>query len=268
MRTIAHISDLHFGREDRKIAEALLSDLTDLSPSLIVVSGDLTQRARNREFVAAQDYLKRLPAPCLIVPGNHDIPLYNLLDRLAQPLKKFQKYINDDLNPTYIDEEIAVLGVNTARALNWKKGSISFGQILEIEEKFCPLPESIFKVVVTHHQFIPPPGKEAKNLISGGSLALEIIETCGIDLMLAGHLHLGYTGDIRVHYPERKRSIIVAHAGTSISKRRRGEPNAYNLITITPDTVSISIRLWNDSTFSDSLKTSYKKQNDQWVREG
>src|SRR5205823_3456819 len=125
-------------------------------------------------------------------------------------------------------------------------------------------PDSVFKIVVTHHQFIPPPGEAAKDLIGGAKIALEVIETCGIDLLLAGHLHRGYTGDVRVYYPATKRSIIVAQAGTAISTRTRTESNSYNLITIDHKQILIAVRLWNGSSFVESLKSSYTKTDGQW----
>src|SRR5436190_16940942 len=98
MRTIAHISDLHFGRLDPPVAEGLVADLADRKPSLLVVSGDFTQRAREGQFRAAADFLKRLPTPQLLVPGNHDIPLYNLIRRFFFPLDRYRRIIGDELS--------------------------------------------------------------------------------------------------------------------------------------------------------------------------
>lgn len=264
MRLIAHISDLHFGHEDRRVAEALLDELTALSPALIAISGDLTQRAKRSEFMAARTYLRRLNAPYLVVPGNHDIPLYNLVHRFAQPLNLYQEYITRDLNPFFLDEEIAVMGINSARSLTIKNGRISPEQLTQLKAKLCTIDNKIFKILVTHHQFIPPPGKKPRNLIGGALPALKDLELGGVDLLLAGHLHLGYTGDIRTHHPLTNRSMIVAQAGTAISTRHRGETNSYNLISIQADTVTISLRLWNGKNFQQRLATEYHKLEGQW----
>src|ERR1700722_10258980 len=119
MRTIAHISDLHFGSEDPRLAEGLLADLAEVRPALVAVSGDLTQRARRGQFAAARAVLSRIPFPQLVVPGNHDIPFYDLGRRFLRPLNRFRRYITHDLNPTFADEEMLVVGINTARSATW-----------------------------------------------------------------------------------------------------------------------------------------------------
>src|SRR5438552_3952786 len=116
MRILAHISDLHFGRTDAIVAEGLLKDIDTQKPDLIVVSGDLTQRARSLQFEEAKEYLARLHYPQLIVPGNHDIPLFDIFRRFFFPLTRYKKYITEDTTPEFIDEEIAVYGINTARS--------------------------------------------------------------------------------------------------------------------------------------------------------
>ena len=161
MRKLAHISDLHFGRIDEEVVEALLVDLRSLGPDLIVVSGDLTQRGHRHQFREARAFLDRLSAPYLVVPGNHDIPGVNMLARFAAPFARYQRYIERDMRPLHLDAEIAVLGLNTARPVgphwNWSHGRINSGQIAHARSVFEPLGGEVFKVVVTHHPFLPPP---------------------------------------------------------------------------------------------------------------
>ena len=109
MRTIVHLSDLHFGRVNEALLTPLVEAVRALAPDVVVVSGDLTQRARAAEFQQAQEFLSRLPGPQIVVPGNHDVPLYNIAHRLLRPLDKFRRYIEPSLSPTYIDNEMAVL---------------------------------------------------------------------------------------------------------------------------------------------------------------
>jgi 3',5'-cyclic AMP phosphodiesterase CpdA len=168
VRTIAHISDVHFGREDAGAAEALLEDLRQTAPSLVVVSGDLTQRARRDQFRRARAFLARIAAPCLIVPGNHDIPLYDVLRRVRAPFGRYRRYIASDLAPLWVDDELAVLGVNTARPEVWKSGKIAPAQIEQIRDRLGPLPASLFRVVVTHHPFIPPPTRPREAVVASG----------------------------------------------------------------------------------------------------
>ena len=129
MSVIAHISDLHFGAESPEIVEGLVSDLTVLKPALIAVSGDLTQRARPQEFMAARAFLDRMVIPRLVVPGNHDIPLFDLLSRFGRPLGRFRRYINEDVDPFFQTADLAVLGINTARSNTWKEGRVSEAQV-------------------------------------------------------------------------------------------------------------------------------------------
>src|SRR4051794_10715719 len=137
MRRILHLSDIHFGRVDESLLAPLSEIARTLEPHLVAVSGDLTQRARTAEFQAAKAFLDTLPRPQIVVPGNHDIPLHNLLERFRNPLSKFRRYITPDLSPSYIDDEVAVVGVNTARSLVIKGGRINESQIAWVREKFC-----------------------------------------------------------------------------------------------------------------------------------
>src|SRR5436309_7341748 len=131
-RTLVHLSDIHFGRVDPALIDPLLDAVRRLAPDVVVVSGDLTQRARTGEFQEARAFLDRLPQPRIVVPGNHDVPLYNLYGRFVEQLARYRRHITDDLEPSYIDDEIAVLGTNTARSLTWKGGRVNGRQIARI----------------------------------------------------------------------------------------------------------------------------------------
>src|SRR3954452_6420392 len=122
MRTIVHLSDLHFGRIDPAILEPAIGFVRDLRPNVVAVSGDLTQRARTAEYFAARDFLRALPSPQIVVPGNHDVPLHNLFSRFGRTLDRYRRYITNDLAPFYCDEEIAIAGANTAPAFSSQKG--------------------------------------------------------------------------------------------------------------------------------------------------
>jgi len=228
MRTIAHISDLHFGKIDEPVAEALVADLVARGPSLIVVSGDLTQRARGWQYQQAARFLNRLPKPQLVVPGNHDIPLFDVTRRFLFPLQRYRKYITTDLAPVYQDEALLVIGLNTARSFTaslrgfWKDGQISSEQLESVRKATRDFPDSVFKVIVTHHPFIPPSNEFRREIVHGAGQALAAMEQCGVDLLLAGHLHAGYHGDVRTHHLQVKCSMLSVQAGTATSTRRRG----------------------------------------------
>jgi 3',5'-cyclic AMP phosphodiesterase CpdA len=267
MRAIAHLSDLHFGREDPAVVEALVRELQEKRPSLVAVSGDLTQRARGGQFRAARAFLDRLPGPTVVVPGNHDIPLFNVLARWLSPLGGYRRHIADDPEPFFHDEVIAVMGVNTARPGKWSDGRLSRRQIERIRDSFGPIPERVFKVVVTHHPFMPAPGGREHALVERGIEALEAAERCGVDLLLAGHLHMSFSTDVRSHYLSIRRSMLVAQAGTSTSVRHRGETNTYNWIVVDPPALRFEQRAWNGAGFEPRTVTRYQKRDDEWVKD-
>lgn len=267
MRTIAHISDLHFGREDPEVVRALTADLQERKPSLIAVSGDVTQRARRRQFEAARSFLDGLAAPVLVVPGNHDIPLFHLLGRALYPLRNYTTFLSPEPEPFFHVEDLAVVGVNTARRGLWKDGRVSEAQIARMRDLLSPLPPRVFKVVVTHHPFLPAPGDPAPALVGGGHEALAAAESCGVDLLLAGHLHVAFTGDVRPHYTSVRRSMIVAQAGTATSVRLRDEPNAYNWIVVDPPRLVLEVRSFEKGAFTPRAVTGYVQRDGQWDRE-
>lgn len=271
MRVLHHISDLHFGKLDPPVAEGLVADLTAHPCDLLVISGDFTQRARAGQYQAAANFRQRLPSPQLVVPGNHDIPLFDVFRRFGAPLQYYKRYISDDLRPFYRDDEIAVLGINSARSLTWsmrgfwKDGAISREQLADVSTRMGNIPESVFKVVVTHHPFIPPPHKRSHGIVRGAGRALAQMEASGVDLLLAGHLHMAYGGDVRTHHEAIKSSILSVQAGTATSTRRRGEPNAYNRITIDNDRVEVAVRAWDGEKFQRTVVTEYRRVDHIWV---
>lgn len=267
MKNIVHISDLHFGTVEIDIAEGIIKDINNLGPDLLIVSGDLTQRARKHQYRQAKFFLDKLSYRKIVIPGNHDIPLFNLFARFLRPLTNYKNIVTTDLSPYYQDEMIAVIGINTARSLTWKSGRISIEQIDIIKQKLCSIDNSIFKIIVTHHPFIPPPGDPGIKLVRRSARALQIIDKCSVDLLLAGHLHHGYDGDVKPFYPSHNSSIISIQAGTAISNRVRKDPNAYNFIRADKNEIIISIREWSGKVFEESRLIRYHKGSRQWLKE-
>lgn len=280
VRTIAHISDIHFGRVDPLVAEGLVADIAALNPppDVLVMSGDFTQRARASQYRAAAQYVTRLPSPQIVVPGNHDIPLFDVIRRFFFPLARYRELITKDLRPFFRDDELLVVGMNSARSFTWswdgwwKDGRVGEEQLLDVKLRACDAPPEVFKVVVTHHPFIPPPGERPHGIIKNPNPALRLMEECGVDMLLAGHLHVGYSGDVLAHHEAIKRSILSIQAGTAISTRRRHEPNAYNVIEIHPiaegspqPQVAVHVRAWNGEKFAPLITTHYAKVADRWT---
>ena len=139
MRTLVHLSDLHFGRVHPLILDPLVAFVDETKPDVVAISGDFTQRARTVEYIAAREFLERIPFPKIVVPGNHDVPLRNLFLRFFRSLDSYRRYICDDLEPFFADDEVAIAGVNTARALTWKDGRINRFQLARLRERFRAL---------------------------------------------------------------------------------------------------------------------------------
>lgn len=244
MRTLAHLSDLHFGRVDSAIINPLVETLRALKPDLVAVSGDLTQRARSEQFREAREFLDALPGPQIVVPGNHDVPLHNVFARFTTPFEKYRRWISDNLEPVYEDEEIVVMGINTARSLTIKDGRVNRGQIAQMRERLCRYGDAMMKIIVTHHPFDLPEGTSAGDRVGRARQALAALAECGADMFLAGHLHLGGAGKTAMRYPTGDRNAIIVQAGTATSTRGRGELNSFNIIRIDQDTVTVERLAW------------------------
>ena len=267
MRTIVHLSDLHFGRVNPSLLDPLLTVVREAAPDLVAISGDLTQRARSYQFQQARSFLDALPKPQIVVPGNHDIPLHNLFARFVEPLTKYKRYITDDLQPVYEDEEVAIVGVNTARSLVFKGGRINETQVSRLRDKFCSLRNEVVKVVVTHHPFDLPEGHDERDLVGRAKMAMTGLAECGADLFLAGHLHISHTGHTK-RYNIHGYSALVVQAGTATSTRERGEVNSFNLLRIAHPAITVERFAWNASTTSFAVSTveEFKHTADGWIR--
>jgi 3',5'-cyclic AMP phosphodiesterase CpdA len=245
MRTLVHLSDLHFGRVDPELLVPLRELVHRIAPTVVVVSGDLTQRAKSEEFEAAKVWLDTLPGPQIIVPGNHDISLYNVFRRFVLPLERYKRHITEDMDPVYIDDEIAVLGVNTARSLTFKDGRVNKEQVEKIRARLAGLPPEVTKVVVTHHPFDLPDGAKEEDLVDRAHMAMDVFAECGVDLLMAGHLHQSHAGNTEARYKISEYAALVVQAGTATSTRGRGEVNSFNLIRIEPSRIEVDRYGWD-----------------------
>ncbi len=267
MRRIVHISDLHFGRVNPALIEPLLASINHLRPDVVAVSGDLTQRATVEQFAAAGDFLRRIPFPQVVVPGNHDISFWNVYRRFARPLDRYRRYINVEAEPHYADDQLVVLGLNTARSLTWKEGRVSREQIARLRHRLCALDPRVFKVLVAHHPFVLPEDAEDRSAVGRADLALEALEHCGADLILAGHLHRSHSRQTACFYRLAGHSILVAQSGTTLSERTRDEGNSFNAIDVEPDAVNITIHAWEPTrtAFVPRPPVRYERRGD-WRR--
>lgn len=267
MRTIAHISDLHFGRTDPSILPFLKQAILAANPDVLVVSGDLTQRARPAEFAAAQTFLQALPGPQIVVPGNHDVPLYNVLSRWLTPLHNFRRYITKDLQPAFVDDEVAVIGVNTARSWSFKEGRINEQQVANACRHLSATDEKVIRIIVTHHPFVLPEAGSHHGIIGRAEMAMTGFSHCKVDMVLSGHLHLSGAVTSIASYGKLGRSTLLVQAGTATSSRRRDEPNAFNIIRVNPPLISVEQVAWNEDeqAFLPANRYSFSQAETGWV---
>jgi 3',5'-cyclic AMP phosphodiesterase CpdA len=266
MRVVVHLSDIHFGRVDLTTIGPLTEAIFRASPHLIAVSGDLTQRARRREFAAARVFLDNLTFPQLVVPGNHDVPLYNVFSRFVTPLARYRRAISDNLAPVYRDDEMIAVGVNTARSWTWGEGRINEGQVDELVTHLAAVPSDLIRIVVTHHPFDLPEGVEEARLLGRAEMAMKKLSVAGADLFLAGHLHISHVGHAGERYDLGNHSALVVQAGT-LSIRSRGEEPSFNILRIHRPYISVERMVWNSSRggYDEAGEARYRHSERGWV---
>lgn len=223
MRKLLHVSDIHFGPPHRPEVSAGLVDLVaDRRPDLVVIAGDLTQRAKPHQFQQARRWVDSLGAPSVAVPGNHDVPMYRFWERLFVPFGAYRKHFAGDLEPTFEDDEMFVVGINSA--FNWtiKDGRVSGARIRRLERLLAAVPEHKMRVAVVHHELIPAPRFGAQKVLANAARLAAALAEGGVQLVLSGHLHQAYSALAETYYPGVGAAMVVAHSGTTTSSRGRG----------------------------------------------
>lgn len=269
MRTLIHLSDLHFGRIAPGVLAPLTAQIGIIAPDLVLVSGDLTQRAHRHEFQAARAFLDGLPAPWLAVPGNHDVPLYDVAQRLLAPLAKYRRHFFDQIEPVYIDDEIAVLGINTARALTIKDGRINVRQMALIRHRFAELDHlhpGRTKIIVSHHPFDLPAPFGRFDLVRHAARGMATFADCGVDLLLAGHLHASHAGNSSARHKIDAYAALMVQAGTATSTRGRGESNSFNVLRVDAACITVQRYSWQPGAagFVPADSASFAKLGAVW----
>jgi 3',5'-cyclic AMP phosphodiesterase CpdA len=267
MARLIHLSDLHFGAHDPKLVEAVKLRVDEVEPDLVIISGDFTQRARTEQFQLACSFLEELREAghdVLAVPGNHDVPLYDVFRRFLSPLTRYMRYIDDSLCPLHEIPGATVLGINTARSLTFSGGRISHEQMDFIRETFGRTDPNATRILVTHHPlFALPVGDRLASAAGRSELALDAIGDAGVDLLLAGHNHQASVFNAR-DLVTRAGPALVVQAGTATSTRIREQDQSFNLINIEGEAVTVTVETWSGSRFATQDSQRFEREDDHW----
>ena len=268
MRKIIHLSDLHMGRLDPQVLAPLVDAVRAARADLVVISGDFTQRATEAQFRAARAFLDEIGQPTLCIPGNHDVPLWNAPARFLSPLGRYRRYISSDLSPEYRDEEIIVVGMNTARSFTWGEGRLNLGEVERVLQRLASAGPGVTRIVVTHHPFDLPPGVREKRLVGRARRAMTRFAAGGADLFLSGHLHLSHISHSAERYRIAGHSALIVQAGT-VSMRGRGEEPSFNVLRLDGRRLAIGRFLWDPSRrlFAETAFGTYRRGADGWTLE-
>ena len=267
MARLIHLSDLHFGAHDPKMVEAVEREVNDANPDLVVISGDLTQRAKTEQFQQACRFLERLRDSghdVLAVPGNHDVPLYDVLRRFLSPLTRYMRFVDETLCPMFELPGATVLGINTARSFTFKDGRISHEQMEFIRDTFERSDRQAMRILVTHHPlFALPVGEEVARAVGRSELALDAIGEAGVDMLLAGHNHQASIHNAR-DLVTRAGPALVIQAGTATSTRVREQPQSFNAIETAAGSATVTVFVWTGDGFRPQDTQSFVQQGGHW----
>jgi 3',5'-cyclic AMP phosphodiesterase CpdA len=261
---LAHISDIHFGAVDAGAAHSLADHINAADVSGIIVTGDLTQAGRKNEFREAAAYLQKFNAPVLVVPGNHDTPVYNLGRRFVSPWSRFRDYIHHDLSPSLEINDVFIVGLNSARraslTLDWSLGRLSSRQLDVASRKLQNAASAALKIVAFHHPVLPGPGRAGMAVINQPARAINAFASAGADVLLTGHAHVARA---ELHDNARK-PLIVAAAGTATSTRLRGEAPSYNLLSWNGSELSVIIHRFGASGYAEDIVKNFTRCKNVW----
>lgn len=232
-----------------EVAEAALAKANEVDPDAVVVSGDLTQRAREDQYRAAAEFLSRFEWPVVVTPGNHDVPLYRLWSRFYAPYRLYRRIIQPELNTVTELPGLTIVALNSTRRLTFTNGRIRLWQLEFARQAFRGADPDALRVIVTHHHLAPPPDFEGGNVMPRAKRALEWFTRLGVDMILAGHMHRSYIGSSLDFFPGdlERRGIVVVQCGTTTSRRGRGRErlrNTLNVIRVNEGEIRIAHQLW------------------------
>ncbi len=231
MTVLLQVSDPHFGTERGPVVEALVRLAGKLNPMAVLLSGDITQRATRKQFSAARAFVERLNVSIILaIPGNHDVPLFNLAARTLTPYGRYTQAFGSNLEPEYEDNDVLIIALNTTRWHRHKDGEISAEQIERVARRCEGARSDKYRMVVVHHPMAVTTARDRENLIHGHAQAIRRWAAAGVDIVIGGHIHLPFVLALHERWQELQKPLWVVQAGTAISHRLR--PNTANSINI------------------------------------
>jgi 3',5'-cyclic AMP phosphodiesterase CpdA len=265
MTRIIHISDLHFGKDRAVLVDPLVRFINASGAALVLLSGDLTQRARHSQFKQARDFIDRLSPQVIAVPGNHDTPLDNIFVRLIRPWRRFRKYISCDLEPCWQSDDVLACGINTADSRAWQRGKLRQSSLRRVSNHLLAgengRRDDRLGFVMMHH---PPEHQEGtqKRPMRNAKMGLQELNKCGADVVLCGHLHTWSARTLRD-----AEGILLLQAGTGLSSRVRGEPNDLNLLEINGRRLTVERHAADIAAYEFTLVSRhlYEKKGGVWT---
>ena len=260
MTRIALIADLHFGSVAAGLAERLRLELVRAVPDVIVVAGDLTMRSRTREFAESASWLETLPAPLMLLPGNHDLPVWNVFERFANPFARYAKATGAPLMPVFEDDACFILGLNTTASwhphLQWQEGLARRGDVIAARKLLAAAPPEKLRIVATHHPLFKVKGLPRARPARRFGQALDMLAAEHVELLMHGHLHQQYA--LRCLHGEAR--FLTVGAPTALSSRVRGEPNGYWLIDAVRECYALTLyRLEEGRIFAASHRVRFPR---------
>lgn len=257
---LIHLSDLHFGTESPAIVDALIKAIEEIAPNYAILSGDFTQVGSREEFELAQSFINKLPCETLCVPGNHDVPAYNLIERFVSPFDKYKHYIQDELNPFYHEKQITIAGLNSARRClahwNWANGAISASQ-RKFLKKRMENDQSAWRICFFHHPIHKVDEMPLDVTVFGRKRTLKTLHDLKFDLVLTGHVHHASISTLG----DEEHQTIYLSASTALSSRTRSQENGFNVISLHDDQMHIDIYALQGNSFSIMKSFSQKKHH-------
>ncbi|MGH8189052.1 MAG: metallophosphoesterase family protein, partial [Steroidobacteraceae bacterium] len=212
-----------------------------------VLSGDLTQRARRSQFAAARRFADELNAPrCLAIPGNHDIPLFNVVARALHPYANYERAFGTNLEPEFESPGLLIVCVNTTRPTRHKDGEVSSEQVERVARRLRVANREQLRVVVTHQPVHVVRASDIENLLHGHEAAVRAWCAAGADIIMGGHIHLPYVRELSGHLPGLPRKTWAVQAGTAVSSRIRANiPNSVNVIRHEAGDLACTVERWD-----------------------